>query len=75
MANDLLSAKLPRDFAPRRFAQRRAVFSAAPTDGIKLRADEHGGFGLGHTGDAGAGEQVAKRQRIYSQRALAWPRW
>jgi hypothetical protein len=51
------AAKLPRDFAPRSFAQRRAVFAAATADGIELRADEHGGFGLRHTGDASLGEQ------------------
>ena len=54
----LLAAKLPRDFAPRRFAQRRAIFAAPPADGIEFCADEHSGFGLGHARDAGLGEQV-----------------
>ena len=53
----IAASKLEGDFTLRRFAQRHAVASAPPADGIKLRADEHRGSGLRNARDAGLVQQ------------------
>ena len=54
----MLAAKLECDFTPRGLSKGRSILSAPTADGIELRADEDGGFGLRHAANAGATEQL-----------------
>ena len=52
------AAQLKGDLAPRRLAQRRAIFAAAPPDRVELCADKDGDAGLRHALDAGPVENL-----------------